>query len=236
MDSHSQGFLLSPPSLHPVYYQTKEDDGIIDLGLSLRTLQPQVYHPTGHTQRGRRLSGFGARRNVEGNKSNDLRNNCCNVLTIDAFESVGSLEGYGGYGEPVDWPQLEAQSRNSNSGCPKVIPEDCEEETEGVQSKERWAYVKVNMDGVVIGRKICVLDLAGYSSLALQLEDMFGRDSLSGLRLFQRESEFALFYKDREENWRTVGDVPWKEFVDSIKRLRIVRKNEAHFPSSLECT
>lgn len=111
---------------------------------------------------------------MEGNKSNDLRNNCCNVLTIDAFESVGSLEGYGGYGEPVDWPQLEAQSRNSNSGCPKVIPEDCEEETEGVQSKERWAYVKVNMDGVVIGRKICVLDLAGYSSLALQLEDMFG--------------------------------------------------------------
>uniref|UniRef100_F6HEV6 Auxin-responsive protein n=1 Tax=Vitis vinifera TaxID=29760 RepID=F6HEV6_VITVI len=202
MDSHSQGFLWSPPSLHPVYYQTKEDDGIIDLGLSLRTLQPQVYHPTGH----------------------------------NAFESVGSLEGYGAYGEPVDWPQLEAQSRNSNSGCPKVIPEDCEEETEGVQSKERWAYVKVNMDGVVIGRKICVLDLAGYSSLALQLEDMFGRDSLSGLRLFQRESEFALFYKDREENWRTVGDVPWKEFVDSIKRLRIVRKNEAHFPSSLECT
>ncbi|CBI26973.3 hypothetical protein VitviT2T_000329 [Vitis vinifera] len=197
MDSHSQGFLWSPPSLHPVYYQTKEDDGIIDLGLSLRTLQPQVYHPTGH---------------------------------------MGSLEGYGAYGEPVDWPQLEAQSRNSNSGCPKVIPEDCEEETEGVQSKERWAYVKVNMDGVVIGRKICVLDLAGYSSLALQLEDMFGRDSLSGLRLFQRESEFALFYKDREENWRTVGDVPWKEFVDSIKRLRIVRKNEAHFPSSLECT
>ena len=62
-----------------------------------------------------------------------------------------------------------------NPGCRKAIPEDCEEETEGVQSKERWAYVKVNMDGVVIGRKICVLDLAGYSSLALQLEEMFGR-------------------------------------------------------------
>lgn len=49
MDSHLQGFLLSPPTLHPVYYQTKEEDGIIDLGLSLRTLQPQVYHPTGNS-------------------------------------------------------------------------------------------------------------------------------------------------------------------------------------------
>lgn len=91
------------------------------------------------------------------------------------FEPIGSLEGYRAYGELVDWPELNGRSGNWNPGCRKVVPEDCEEETEGVQSKERWAYVKVNMDGDVIGRKICVLDLAGYSSLALQLEGMFGR-------------------------------------------------------------
>ncbi|XP_057961858.1 auxin-responsive protein IAA34-like [Malania oleifera] len=82
---------------------------------------------------------------------------------------------------------------------------------EGVQSKERWVYVKVNMEGVIIGRKVCILDHSNYSSLAFQLEDMFGRQySLSGLRLFQAGSEFTLFYKDRDDSWRAVGDIPWK--------------------------
>ncbi|XP_061973950.1 auxin-responsive protein IAA34 [Populus nigra] len=156
MDSNASGFILNPPALHSTYYQPREDDGIIDLGLSLRTLQPEAYHPSGHRM-------------------------------------------------PL---------------------------AEGVQSKDRWAYVKVNMDGVIVGRKICILDHGGYSSLALQLEHMFGRQSASGLMLFQAGSEFCLFYKDREENWRTVGDVPWKEFVESVKRLRIARKSEPLLPYS----
>lgn len=52
--------------------------------------------------------------------------------------------------------------------------EECEEEAEVVQSKRRRGYVKVNMDGVVVGRKVCIFEHGYYSSLALQLEDMFG--------------------------------------------------------------
>lgn len=37
-----------------------------------------------------------------------------------------------------------------------------------------------------------------------------GRQCESGLRLFENDSEFSLFYKDGDENWRRVGDVPWK--------------------------
>lgn len=66
----------------------------------------------------------------------------------------------------MDWPNM----KNSRS-----VHENFDEEIEGVQSNERWAYVKVNMDGVSIGRKICILDHGGYSSLAIQLEDMFGK-------------------------------------------------------------
>ncbi|KAK9276136.1 hypothetical protein L1049_005667 [Liquidambar formosana] len=192
MDSNAPDFLVNPSTLHPVYYQAEKENGIIDLGLSLRTMQPQAYHSSGH---------------------------------------LVSLEGYG---DLMNWPQLNhPQLKNFYTELPKSMTEDCDDETEGVQSKERWTYVKVNMDGVVVGRKVCILDHAGYSSLALQLEDMFGRQAVSGLRLFQAGSEFSLFYKDREENWRTVGDVPWKEFVDCVKRLRILRKNfEADIPSS----
>ncbi|EYU30011.1 hypothetical protein MIMGU_mgv1a019897mg, partial [Erythranthe guttata] len=105
--------------------------------------------------------------------------------------------------------------------------------SEGVQSKQKWSYVKVNMDGVIVGRKICILDDMDYFSLALQLEDMFGKQSISGLRLFEAESAFSLYYKDKDELWRAVGDVPWKEFVDRVKRMRIACKDEdQRVPSS----
>ncbi|XP_020536095.1 auxin-responsive protein IAA32 [Jatropha curcas] len=182
MDSNASGFFLNPSAIHSVYYQAKEDDGIIDLGLSLRTLQPEAYHPSGH------------------------------------------FIGEEGCGEMMSWGQANSSIKHSNSGYQGTVQQECDEEAEGVQSKENWAYVKVNMEGVVIGRKICILDHVGYSSLALQLEDMFGRQTATGLRLFQAGSEFCLFYKDRDDNWRTVGDVPWKEFVECVKRLRIARR------------
>ena len=50
MDSNASGFLLNNSILHSVYYQTKEDNGIIDLGFSLRTLQPEAYHPSRHSK------------------------------------------------------------------------------------------------------------------------------------------------------------------------------------------
>ncbi|XP_030954928.1 auxin-responsive protein IAA32-like [Quercus lobata] len=188
MDSNTSGFF------HSVYYQAKEDDGFIDLGLSLRTLQPEAYHPS------------------------------------------GNLESLEGYDELLGWPPANLNLKCSDTLNPRSKTEDCDEEADGVQSKERWAFVKVNMDGIVVGRKICILDHGGYASLALQLEEMFGRQSASGLRLFQAGSEFSLFYKDREENWRAVGDVPWKEFVECVKRLRIAQKNVALLPGSSKFT
>lgn len=87
-----------------------------------------------------------------------------------------SLEGYD---DLIDWPESQdlnlKTSENTIQTRNNIIQDECDEEAEGVQSKERWAYVKVNMDGVIVGRKVCILDHAGYSSLAAQLEDMFGR-------------------------------------------------------------
>ncbi|KAI3946425.1 hypothetical protein MKX01_017641 [Papaver californicum] len=138
-------------------------------------------------------------------------------------------------GELMGWShhQLNPYMKASMSNvCHSMVMLD-DEETEVVQSTERWAYVKVNMEGIFIGRKVCIHEHAGFTSLAIQLEDMFGRHSMSGLRLFDTESEFALFYKDSTECWRTVGDVPWMEFVDCVKRLRITRKDGVFFSPSM---
>lgn len=77
----------------------------------------------------------------------------------------------------MDWPNSNLNLKNPSTTHSRSVQENFDEEIEGVQSNERWAYVKVNMDGVSIGRKICILDHGGYSSLAIQLEDMFGMQS-----------------------------------------------------------
>ncbi|XAR52453.1 hypothetical protein NMG60_11020542 [Bertholletia excelsa] len=182
MDSNTSGYLLNHTALHSVYYQSREDESMIELGLSLRALQPEAYHPSGHDD----------------------------------------------HSDLMDWNEWNPELKRSKMTYSRKTGEDYDDETKGV----RWTYVKVNMDGVIVGRKICILDHMGYSTLAMQLEDMFGRQTISGLRLFQTESEYSLFYKDTEENWRKVGDIPWKEFVDSVQRLRIVPKNEVLAPSS----
>lgn len=92
------------------------------------------------------------------------------------FEAVVGLEAYG---DVMNWDHV--YMKNSNSNCRMIHSsssngqEYCEEDAEVVQSKQqRWAYVKVNMDGVIVGRKVCIFQHGCYSSLALQLEDMFG--------------------------------------------------------------
>lgn len=96
------------------------------------------------------------------------------------FVVVASLEECS---NTIDWPRLDSNQEHSNAPYTKETEsEDFFTESEGVQSKERCAYVKVNMDGIVVGRKVCILDHSGYSSLALHLEDMFGNYNESTLK------------------------------------------------------
>ncbi|WCJ24128.1 Auxin-responsive protein IAA13 [Euphorbia peplus] len=108
--------------------------------------------------------------------------------------------------------------------------------------KGRLGFVKVNMDGVPIGRKIDLNAHVSYESLAHSLEDMFFSSTPSitsigtGEKQEQRKSsmlldgssEFVLTYEDKDGDWMLVGDVPWGMFTSSVKRLRIMRTCEAN--------
>lgn len=110
-------------------------------------------------------------------------------------------------------------------------------------------YVKVNMDGVPIGRKVDLNAHDSYETLALALEDMFQRpnngNGQSGShipmerghvgandpkhpRLLDNSSDFVLTYEDKERDWMLVGDVPWRMFVNTVKRLRIMKTSDAN--------
>ncbi|XP_039037053.1 auxin-induced protein 22B-like [Hibiscus syriacus] len=96
-----------------------------------------------------------------------------------------------------------------------------EEETIGM-------YIKVSMDGAAYLRKIDLKIYKGYPELLKALEDMFKfkigkyseREGYNG-------SEFVPTYEDKDGDWMLVGDVPWEMFVNSCKRLRIIKRSEA---------
>lgn len=107
-------------------------------------------------------------------------------------------------------------------------------------------FVKVNMDGTLIGRKVDLNAHGCYETLAQALENMFLRttttfnmarlstpehkimiDAKRHSQLLGGSSEFVLTYEDKDGDWMLVGDVPWGMFISSVKRLRIMRMSEA---------
>ncbi|XWS11875.1 hypothetical protein CRYUN_Cryun37aG0038600 [Craigia yunnanensis] len=89
-------------------------------------------------------------------------------------------------------------------------------------SKTSKMYVKVSMDGAPFLRKIDSGMYEGYSDLATALEKLFGealRDA--------DNCEFVPIYEDKDGDWMLVGDVPWEMFIESCKRLRIMKRADA---------
>ncbi|GER29660.1 auxin-responsive protein [Striga asiatica] len=107
-------------------------------------------------------------------------------------------------------------------------------------------FVKVNMDGIAIGRKLDLSAHSCYETLARALDDMFRPRAtvvakgsnvveqvvVSGtrqpFRLLDSSSDFVLTYEDKEGDWMLVGDVPWEMFLNTVRRLRIMRTAEAN--------
>ncbi|XP_066373600.1 auxin-responsive protein IAA21-like [Miscanthus floridulus] len=56
-----------------------------------------------------------------------------------------------------------------------------------------------------------------------------GREELSDFRLmdYKNGTELVLTYKDKDGDWMLVGDVPWRMFTGSCRRLRIMKGSDA---------
>ncbi|CAN8285946.1 unnamed protein product [Cochlearia groenlandica] len=99
-----------------------------------------------------------------------------------------------------------------------------EEEEKECNSVGRF-YVKVNMEGVPIGRKIDLMSLNGYHHLITTLDFMFNTSILWAEEEEEmcREKSHVLTYADKEGDWMMVGDVPWEMFLSTVRRLKISR-------------
>ncbi|KAL6972750.1 Auxin-responsive protein iaa26 [Sarracenia purpurea var. burkii] len=153
----------------------------------------------------------------------------------------------------VGWPPIRSFRKNlaSSSSSKPITPESqnvvpskvlCENP---VESCIRGFFVKINMDGVPIGRKVDLEAYGSYEKLSSAVDELF-RDLLAAQRdsstggiqkkqegeekaitgLLDGSGEYTLVYEDNEGDRILVGDVPWHMFVSTVKRLRVLKSSE----------
>ncbi|KAL9235118.1 hypothetical protein vseg_009911 [Gypsophila vaccaria] len=110
-----------------------------------------------------------------------------------------------------------------------------------LQSTTRSIFVKVSMDGAPYLRKVDLNLYKCYNELIKALENMFKFKAIkttSTLLSIETQScndnkdglvgYDAITYEDKDGDWMLVGDVPWKMFTTSCKRLIIIKPSSSH--------
>ncbi|KAF3447445.1 hypothetical protein FNV43_RR12631 [Rhamnella rubrinervis] len=104
-------------------------------------------------------------------------------------------------------------------------------------------FVKVSMDGAPYLRKVDLKIYSAYQELSSALEMMFscftigqcrahgalGKEILceSKLKDLLHGSENVVTYEDKVGDWMLVGDIPWEMFINTCRRLRIMKSCDA---------
>ncbi|KAJ4722585.1 Auxin-responsive protein [Melia azedarach] len=140
----------------------------------------------------------------------------------------------------VGWPPVRSYRKNAMT---QKNPSEEGEKANGASTGTGTgaAFVKVCMDGAPYLRKVDLKMYKSYQELSDALAKMFssftmGNYGAQGMIDFMNESklmdllnssEYVPTYEDKDGDWMLVGDVPWEMFVDSCKRLRIMKGSEA---------
>ncbi|GKV20168.1 hypothetical protein SLEP1_g30325 [Rubroshorea leprosula] len=131
----------------------------------------------------------------------------------------------------VGWPPVRSYRKNVLASQKSMSDE----------SDKGAAFVKVSMDGAPYLRKVDLRMYKTYQDLYDALGKMFssftiGNCGSQGIKDFTNESklmdllngsDYVPTYEDKDGDWMLVGDVPWEMFVESCKRLRIMKGTEA---------
>ncbi|MCD7447780.1 Auxin-responsive protein iaa16 [Datura stramonium] len=134
----------------------------------------------------------------------------------------------------VGWPPVRSFRKN-------VLTVQKNTTGTGESSGTGAAFVKVSVDGAPYLRKVDLKMYKSYQQLSDALGKMFssftiGNCGTQGFKDFMNESklidllngsDYVPTYEDKDGDWMLVGDVPWEMFVDSCRRLRIMKGSEA---------
>ncbi|XP_031267590.1 auxin-induced protein AUX28-like [Pistacia vera] len=137
----------------------------------------------------------------------------------------------------VGWPPVRSFRKNM-----LAVQKSSPEESEMLSVNGGASLVKVSMDGAPYLRKADLKMYKNYQDLYDALGKMFsslstiGNCGSQGMKDFMNESklmdllngsDYVPTYEDKDGDWMLIGDVPWGMFVESCKRLRIMKGTEA---------
>jgi auxin-responsive protein IAA len=158
--------------------------------------------------------------------------------TAEDEEQKRKVQAPAAKAQVVGWPPIRSYRKNTMAmslPAPKI-----KDDVDAKQTPAQGClYVKVSMDGAPYLRKVDLKVYNNYKELSLALEKMFssftvghgksGREGLVDCRLMDLKNgtELVLTYEDKDGDWMLVGDVPWRMFTDSCRRLRIMKGSDA---------
>ncbi|CAA0822390.1 Auxin-responsive protein IAA26 [Striga hermonthica] len=145
----------------------------------------------------------------------------------------------------VGWPPIRSFRKNLATGSSSKSTSDPKDAVPGknfdgksADNRPKTLFVKINMDGVPIGRKVDLKAYDSYDKLSCAVDELF-RGLLAAQSDFSAEEErkvaggllngnreYTLVYEDNEGDRMLVGDVPWHMFVSTVKRLRVLKSSE----------
>ncbi|KAM7255727.1 hypothetical protein ACFE04_008625 [Oxalis oulophora] len=195
------------------------------------------------------------KQNIFYNNNNQQQTTTVNKNTTTAVPSSNISQKRTAPAPVVGWPPIRSfrknlatsssssklpnpESQNGISSSNDKIPND-KNPFETVPKKSM--LVKINMDGVPIGRKVDLNVYGSYGKLATAVDELFRdllaaqRDSSAGgiMKTVEDEKaitgvldgsgEYTLVYEDNEGDRMLVGDVPWQMFALTVKRLRVLK-------------
>ncbi|XP_023634150.1 auxin response factor 9 [Capsella rubella] len=127
----------------------------------------------------------------------------------------------------ITTPTMDSNS-DPKSGISKVPEEKKQEpaqtspkEVQSKQNSSTRSRTKVQMQGVPVGRAVDLAALNGYNELIEDLEKLF---DIKGE--LQSRNQWEVVFTDDEGDMMLVGDDPWPEFCNMVKRIFIWSKEE----------
>uniref|UniRef100_A0A0D3G9Y6 Auxin-responsive protein n=1 Tax=Oryza barthii TaxID=65489 RepID=A0A0D3G9Y6_9ORYZ len=181
------------------------------------------------------------------NMAGERKKGCCPSPPCSAAAHSSNPQGRGAIPPVVGWPPIRSFRRNLTNGSSfKQSPERQNDEADDKAKPicKKRPLVKINMDGIPIGRKVDLEIYDSYQKLSSAVEELFrgfleAQKDLSCAESGEQGAEdkifsglldgtgvYTLVYEDNDGDRMLAGDIPWKVFVSTVKRLRVMRRSE----------
>ncbi|KAG8067953.1 hypothetical protein GUJ93_ZPchr0005g14447 [Zizania palustris] len=170
------------------------------------------------------------------NMAGERKKGCCpppishGSASVHRHSSSSNPQGRGAIPPVVGWPPIRSFRRNLTNGTSsKQSPERTNDEADDkAKFCKKRPLVKINMDGILIGRKVDLTVYDSYQKLSSAVEELFrgflevqrdlswaesgeqGAEEKIFSGLLDGTGEYTLVYEDNDGDRILVGDIPWK--------------------------